>query len=85
MPCSFTIDFEGSAEDLHLRAESAVRGRGGKLLGDGRAGTFKLPTMVGPIAGSYEVAGQSVRFEVKRRPMMITCSQIEAKLRDALS
>lgn len=84
MPCTFTIAFGGSAEDLFQRAKARIEERRGSLDGDATGGEFKIPTPVGPIQGRYAIEGQEIRFDIRRRPMMISCKMIEDRLREML-
>lgn len=84
MPCTFTIEFHGNATDLFQRARGRIEERRGTLDGDAAAGEFKIPTPVGPIVGRFEIEGQTIAFEIRRRPMMISCEMIEERLRGML-
>ena len=82
--CKFTIEFRGSAEDLFRRAKLKIEERRGSLTREAEGGEFKIPTPVGPIQGRYEIEAQNIAFDIRRRPMMISCKMIEERLRAML-
>ncbi|MGZ8538135.1 MAG: hypothetical protein ACXWV9_07715 [Flavisolibacter sp.] len=82
--CNFTIDFQGSPEEVYNKAKSAVEKQGGNFSGDSSSGNFSI-NVFGTISGSYTVSGQQLHIAVDEKPMMIPCSAIENVLKGQIS
>ena len=83
---AFTIERKTSTPtDSLARARRETINRGGSFEGDMEAGRFRLQTPLGPIDGTYAVVGDTVRFEVLRKPMLVHRKLIEGVLDQFLS
>ena len=82
--CDFDRTFSGSAGDLVARARKGIQDAGGTLTGDAALGTFKIPSPVGSVEGSYSVQANRVHFEITRKPFLVSCSTIEGKVDEFL-
>jgi hypothetical protein len=78
---AFTIERKtGSPENALARARRETVDRGGSFEGDLESGRFRMQTPLGPIDGTYSVVGDTVRFEVLRKPMLVHRMLIEGVL-----
>lgn len=82
--CNFSIDFQGTAEEVYNKAKSAVEKQGGNFSGDSSGGNFSI-NVFGTISGSYTVSGQQLLISIEDKPMMIPCSAIENVLKGQIS
>jgi hypothetical protein len=82
--CSFTIDFQGSSQEMYNKAKAAVEKQGGTFSGDAGSGTFSI-SVFGTISGRYTVTGQQLQIDIEDKPMMIPCAAIENALKSQLS
>lgn len=81
--CKFSINFSGSADDVYLKAKTAVEKQGGSFIGDSSAGSFSI-NVFGNISGSYSVSGDLLHITIEEKPMMIPCGVIENSLKSQL-
>ncbi len=83
--CNFTIPFSGEAESILRKAKSTVESQGGSFTGDVASGNFDVSVFGNTIAGSYNVAGQSLDIVIDSKPFLVPCSTIESFLTKQLS
>lgn len=81
--CSFSIGFNGSAEQVFSRAKAAVEKQGGSFNGDANRGNFSI-NVFGTIRGTYSVSGQQLNVSIEEKPMMIPCAAIESALKSQI-
>ena len=79
-PCSFSVDFEESAEALAGRARQAISGAGGQFEGGAEDGCFTLASPMGSVEGHYHIAGQTIHVTLSKKPRAVPCKRIEALL-----
>jgi hypothetical protein len=82
--CSFSIEFSGSPDRIVGKAESAIRGAGGKFTGDVNGGSFNLSTGIGSVKGGYTISDDLLDIVISEKPAFISCSRIEKELRKYL-
>ena len=85
MACSFSIPFQGSAEQIVSKARSAVQGQGGDFEGNSSSGSFGVSVMSNTIKGNYTVAGNELHVVIDSKPFFVPCSTIEGFLRNQLT
>ena len=84
--CNFSIPFEGTADEVKTKAETAIKNAGGIFEGDSMAGKFSLPTPLGEIKGSYVMNNTSpITVDISDKPLFVPCNQIEAQLNKYLN
>jgi len=64
---------------------SELKRAGANVASSGASGslTINLP-IGGSIRGSWKIDGKSIAVEIKQRPSIVSCGQIESKLQDAI-
>jgi hypothetical protein len=82
--CNFTINFQGSADDLVQKAQTAITNSRGKFNGDSSSGAFIISTPVGEVSGSYAVEDQNFLISIEDKPFLVSCSKIESTLNEYL-
>jgi len=85
MSCKFSIEFPGSAEKLVSKAESVIKGEGGKFSGGTTEGEFSLSTVIGSVKGSYTIEAQTMNISIQDKPVFIPCNKIESVIRKYLT
>ena len=80
--CNFNIDFVGVAGEVLSTAKEMVEKVNGSFDGNENFGNYKLKLPVGQIEGRYTVNGQTITFEITRKPMLVPCVVIEGFLRE---
>jgi len=80
--CEFTVSAEGDINDILARARSAIEQTHGTFDGDPTQGSFTGSTLVGKVAGTYQVQGSDIHVQIIEKPFMLSCSQIESALRE---
>ncbi|WP_256010168.1 hypothetical protein [Desertivirga xinjiangensis] len=83
--CNFTIEFQGSADYLIQKAQSAIAQAGGTFNGDPSSGNFNISTPLGKVSGAYTVVGQGFNISIDDKPFLVGCGKIESTLREYLS
>lgn len=83
--CQFSIEFSGPAEILIQKAKEGISQAKGSFDGDEVSGSFKVPTPLGSIAGTYEVEASAITITVQNKPMLLGCGRIESELRKFMS
>ena len=84
--CNFSIPFEGTADEVKTKAETAIKNAGGVFTGNAMAGSFSISTPLGEIKGSYTMNNASpINVEISDKPLFIPCNQIESKLNGYLN
>ncbi|WP_207425035.1 hypothetical protein [Pedobacter sp. SYSU D00535] len=82
--CNFTIPFQGSAESLVAKAQTAIAQAGGTFNGSSSAGSFAISTPLGKVSGAYMVEGQGFNISIEDKPFLVGCGKIESTLREYL-
>lgn len=77
MAKTFDIPFSGDAASLLQRAKDAAILAGSDLTGDTSRGKFSGKG----VEGHYEVSGQTVHVTIDKKPLIVTDSAIEDRLR----
>lgn len=84
MACNFSIPFNGTAQEVYAKAQSAIQGQGGTFSGNEQSGSFSVSVM-GTISGSYTITGQQIDVNIDSKPMFIPCSTIESFLKKQIA
>ncbi len=77
---SFSVTFPGDAQKLLQIAHDMARRFGAKLEGDTSGGTFSGHG----VEGTYQIEGQTVTFNVARKPVFVPWSLIESTVREVV-
>lgn len=83
--CDFSFNALDGPATLLQKARAAITDIGGELIGDEKAGSFKLPTPLGTVKGTYELNDTSINLSITDKPLLISCGKIEEKLRQYLT
>ncbi len=83
--CQFTIPFSKSAEEILIKARTAIESQGGKMEGNLEEGTYEVTLLSQTIKGSYRVNGQELTMEILDKPMFVPCNAIEGYLKQKLN
>jgi hypothetical protein len=78
--CEISIPFSEDAGSLIRRASQAIENAGGKFMGDENEGSFNLSSIIGSIAGTYEIADSQLKISISQKPMLVSCDRIEKEL-----
>lgn len=84
MACNFDIQLTMSADELATKAKKLVEDAGGTFSGDSTRGDITVKLPVGTVQGNYTVSGQTVSFNISKKPMLVPCSAIQSFLQDRL-
>ncbi len=85
--CSpFTVHFRADPDILFEKAMAKARDAGAQVSGDMDAGEvrFKVP-MFGAIRVHYQFDGQSLIFQCKDRPLLLSCAMLEHTVREEIA
>lgn len=80
---SFNINFPGNSNEFVVKANSAIKTKGGAFTGDANKGAFSLKTLVGAVAGNYQVLpantdGQTqVAITITKKPFIVSMNKIQ--------
>ena len=85
MACQFSIPFDGPASQLISKADEAITRAGGKFSSEGTTGTFELSLPIGKIEGEYSIADSAMTIAIHHKPVFISCSLIEQKIKEYLT
>lgn len=78
----FNVNFSGSAQDLFNKISLLIHQHGGSISGGPSGGTFSVPIPVlGAVAGTYSVSGQTCTIHVTQRSFLLPCGTIENYVR----
>jgi hypothetical protein len=83
--CSFSIEFQQTAQEVVQLAGNAIKGAGGQFSGDDNEGQFKLSTGIGSVKGSYTITGGAINIDISDKPPFIGCGRIESEIRKYLN
>jgi len=83
--CDFSFNALDGAASLLQKARAAITDIGGELIGDENAGSFKLPTPLGSVKGTYVMSETSISLSITDKPLLISCGRIEEKLRQYMT
>ena len=78
--CTFSLNINGSPEELIERARKAITSAGGQFFGDASTGEFSLSTFIGKISGNYNASPSKFEIEILDKPVFISCSRIKEEL-----
>lgn len=81
----FTVDFQGSAEDLFTKVSALVHDHNGRITGGPAGGAISVSTPVGSIDAKYTIDGQVLTATVTKRPFFLPCSAIQSFVRSNVS
>lgn len=79
--CSFSIDISDTPEELIRKAKAGITQANGSFDGDTNQGSFRVPTPLGAISGTYEMEASAISIAIQNKPMLLSCSRIESELR----
>lgn len=82
---SFSVQFNGSANDTVAKARTAIEKAGGQLRGDQSKGDFSVPTPAGVVKGNYAISGQTFSVDITDKPFIVPGSAIEGQVRKFLA
>ena len=83
--CNFSIPFSGQADEVLLKASTAINSQGGSFSGDASGGKFDVSVLGSSIKGSFSVAGNSLNVVIDSKPFLVPCSTIEGFLKSKLA
>lgn len=66
------------------KAKTEINSSGGLFVGDGNSGFFEISTPIGEIHGNYTVLDNVMSVCIYKKPMLISYSFIEKKMRQSL-
>lgn len=78
MAKTFDVSFSGEAASLLEHAKHAADQAGATLRGDEKSGAFSGKG----VEGRYEVSGQTVHVTINKKPVLVSDSVIESRLRE---
>ena len=76
------ITVPGDIDEIVRQVQQAAAKAGGTMAGDSEGGTFTGKTPLGPIKGTYAIAGHHVTIAISEKPWLIPLSRIEQELRN---
>lgn len=82
--CTFTIDFQGDAEQVFTEIERQVLSESGHITGNSREGSFEINTLIGNFKGTYSITLQQIEIIIAHRPFLISCNRIEGEVQGRL-
>ena len=82
--CHFEIKFPESPKELLAQAKASIKGAHGTFQGDLTEGQFTVPVGIGDIEGRYVLTEGKITIDITKKPLLISCSIIENKLRSYL-
>lgn len=83
MASSFNINFPGNSNEFVVKANSAIKTKGGVFTGDANKGTFVLKTAIGAVQGIYQVldnatpANTQVAITITKKPFIVSMNKIQ--------
>jgi|FAXJ01.1.fsa_nt_gi hypothetical protein len=80
MSCEFSIPITLSVAEINASASAAITTNGGTFVATDNGGTFSVPTMLGAVAGSFEIISGSADVTIASKPFLVSCNKIEATL-----
>ncbi|GHO49121.1 hypothetical protein [Ktedonospora formicarum] len=78
MAKTFDVSFSGEPESAFQRAKHAADAAGATLRGDEKSGTFSGKG----VEGRYDVSGQTVHVTITKKPVIVSDSAVESRLRE---
>jgi len=78
--CEFSINYNGSEEELISKARNGILGAGGKFEGDTKAGSFEIPVPGKDIEGSYVIATPDINIIINKKSILVSCERIQEEL-----
>ncbi len=82
--CQFTIAHSATPEALFARAQKAIGGMGGTVMGSPAAGEFRLSVFGAAIVGTYAATETAIHIEITEKPFLVGCGIIQQQLEKAL-
>ena len=82
--CNFSIEFQGTAEEIVNKVRAQIQRQGGTFNGDASSGSFSVKVIGSTIAGSYTITGSQINITITDKPFFLSCGQIESFLRSQL-
>jgi len=83
--CSFSLPLQGDPQASFAAAKREITRQGGTVAGTAQQGTAALNSPVGTIDVRYAMQGQTLHVDVIDKPWVVSCSKIEAGLKQALA
>ncbi len=83
--CQFAIAHTTTPEALFARAQQAIGGMGGTVMGSPEAGSFRLSVFGASIVGNFVATDTAIQIEITEKPFMVGCGVIQAQLEKALA
>ena len=82
----FDVTFSGSAQDLFNKVSLLIHQHGGNITGGASGGSFhvKVP-ILGTVAGTFAVSGQTCTIHITQRPFLLSCGTIESFVKSKIS
>ncbi len=80
---SFNINFPGNSNEFVVKANSAIKTKGGVFTGDSTKGTFSLKTAIGAVQGNYQVlpnvglGNTQVAITITKKPFIVSMNKIQ--------
>ncbi|MGP8213956.1 MAG: hypothetical protein ACLQQ4_00190 [Bacteroidia bacterium] len=81
----FSVSFQGVVADYLEKIKGKIAKMNGTLTGNETEGSFEVNSMVGRVAGTYIINGQTVTVTVTDKPLMLACAMLEGILKGVLS
>jgi hypothetical protein len=85
MACKFVIQTSVDLERTFNVVLLELKNYQGSFTGDFSGGFFTVRAMGGEFAGNFKRIGQSIQWEITKKPFLIPCSLIETFLRQYLN
>ena len=82
--CQFAIAHTTTPTAIYERAQKAIGGMGGTLIGSPAAGSFRLSVFGAAIVGNYATTDTAIEIEITEKPFMVGCGIIQSQLEKAL-
>ncbi|MBF0219738.1 MAG: hypothetical protein HQL49_09450 [Gammaproteobacteria bacterium] len=74
---SFALLNGVSAVSLLARAEERICSSGGRFSGDATAGSFSGKTLLGEVAGEYQVVANEVIITITGKPALLSLNKVK--------
>ena len=75
-----TLPFKGDKEAKLRQLKALAAEKGFEFVGDTWRGTFAGDTILGRVAGTYSISGQTIAVEITERPMFLSVARIRREL-----
>lgn len=82
MGCKFGITYSGNLDNLYTLAIEEIKHYDAQYTGSKSGGTFIINVLGGTFEGRFIINGNTVDWEIKKKPFFIPCSLIENFLRN---